>query len=102
MKKTQTKLEDDTQMRAEYDFSNGVRGKHAKAMQAGYTITVHNTDGTTVIKEVEPRKGMVMLDPDVLEYFPDSASVNATLRSLIHLVPAKRRVARKKVSASAG
>lgn len=29
-------------MRAEYDFTGGVRGKYYKAMQAGYTITISN------------------------------------------------------------
>jgi len=35
----------DNDMRAEYDFTGGVRGKHYGAMQAGYTITTHNADG---------------------------------------------------------
>jgi len=30
-----------------------------------------------------------MLDPDVLAYFPDSETVNRTLRSLIELIPQK-------------
>jgi hypothetical protein len=34
-------------MRAEYDFSRGVRGKHADAYQQGHTVTVHKKDGTT-------------------------------------------------------
>ncbi len=42
-------------MRTEYDFTGGVRGKHHRAMQAGYSITVHQEDGTTVTKEVVPR-----------------------------------------------
>ena len=76
-------------MRAEYDFAAGVRGKHYRAMQGGYTITVHRPDGTKVFKEVMPNKGVVVLEPDVQEYFPDSASVNATLRALIKLIPAE-------------
>ncbi len=41
MKKGVTKMvqAEDNDMRAEYDFTGGVRGKHYKAMQAGYTIT---------------------------------------------------------------
>jgi hypothetical protein len=74
-------------MRAEYDFAGGVRGKHYRAMQAGYTITVRQADGTTVVKEVMPKEGVVILEPDVQEYFPDSESVNATLRALINLIP---------------
>jgi hypothetical protein len=83
-------------MRAEYDFTGGVRGKHYHAMRAGYTITIRKADGTTVIKEVKPKEGAVILQPDVREYFPDSESVNATLRSLIRLIRTKRTtIARK-------
>ena len=78
------KLDD---MRAEYDFSGGLRGKHFQAMQGGYTITVRQADGTTVVKEVAPNEGVVILEPDVQQYFPDSESVNATLRALINLIP---------------
>ncbi len=45
-------------MRAEYDFAGGVRGKHYRAIQSGYTITIHQADGTTVTKEVRPKEGM--------------------------------------------
>lgn len=44
-------------MRTEYDFTGGVRGKHYKTMQSGYTISIHKADGTTVVKEVIPKKG---------------------------------------------
>lgn len=101
----------DNGMRAEYDFAGGVRGKHYRAMQAGYTITIHQADGTTVTKEVNPKKGAVILAPDVRKYFPDAESVNATLRSLIGLMPKKRSSvakmakdgkARRRVTSSAG
>jgi hypothetical protein len=49
----------DDRMRTEYDFRGGVRGKHYRAMQAGYTITIRKEDGTTVVKEVKPREGAV-------------------------------------------
>jgi hypothetical protein len=78
-------------MRSEYDFSGGTRGRHYRAMQAGYTITVHQSDGSTLVEEVRPVAGAVVLDPDVREFFPDSESVNATLRSLIRLIPAPRK-----------
>ncbi len=74
-------------MRSEYDFSDGVRGKHHKAMETGYTITIHNADGTKVTKEVMPKEGLVILEPDVRSYFPDSESVNTILRALIKLIP---------------
>ena len=97
MKKATSKtVKADDDMRAEYDFSGGVRGKHYKAMAEGYTVTVHKEDGTTVVKDVKPTENVIILDPDVQAYFPDSTSVNKTLRSLIELIPAKRQAAKKK------
>ena len=78
-------------MRPEYDFRGGVRGKHSRAMAAGYTITEHHADGTTTVKQVKPPEGSVLLAPDVRPYFPDAESVNAALRSLIKLIPEKRK-----------
>jgi hypothetical protein len=86
-KPTNSIPEGEDEMRAEYDFTDGVRGKHYHALQAGYTITIHQADGTTVVKEVKPTADAVVLDPDVRAYFPDSESVNAVLRSLIRLIP---------------
>ena len=98
MKKAVTKTvqEEDNDMRTEYDFTGGVRGKYYKAMQAGYTITIHKADGTTVVKDVMPKEGAVVLEPDIRAYFPDSESVNRTLRCLIPLLPKKRRAKAKK------
>ena len=47
----------------EYDFSKGVRGKYAKRYAEGTNI--------------------VILAPDVAEFFPDSESVNTALRALV-------------------
>jgi hypothetical protein len=80
----------------EYNFAGGIRGKHYRAMQAGYTITIHQSDGTAVVKEVKPQEGAVVLAPDVREYFPDSESVNTALRSIIKIIPEKRHPARKR------
>ncbi|WP_129628046.1 hypothetical protein [Candidatus Oscillochloris fontis] len=77
--------EDD--MDAEYDFSHGVRGKHAKAMSRGYTVIVHKVDGTTEERHFTLPEGVVALDPDVQVYFPDSETVNRALRGLIDLIP---------------
>ena len=74
-------------MLPEYDFTGGVRGKHYRAMQAGYTVTIHKADGTKVVKHYKPARGTVVLAPDVRKYFPDSEIVNRTLRSLIALKP---------------
>jgi hypothetical protein len=56
---------DNEEMRPEYDFSSGVRGKHHKAYEAGTNV--------------------VFLEPDVAKVFTDSASVNRILRLLLHL-----------------
>lgn len=84
-------------MRAEYDFTAGVHGKHYRAMEGGYTITIHKEDGTTITKNIMPKEGVVVLEPDIRAYFPDSKSVNRALRCLIPLLPKKRRAKAKKV-----
>ncbi len=53
------------EMKPEYDFSGGVRGKYAGRY----------AEGTNV----------VVLEPDVAAAFPDSKSVNETLRALLKL-----------------
>ena len=57
------------EMRPEYDFSTGVRGKHYEAYRAGTNV--------------------VLLEPDLMEAFPDSASVNQALRLLVRLSKTK-------------
>jgi hypothetical protein len=57
------------EMRPEYDFSQGVRGKHYQAYRAGTNV--------------------VFLEPDLVEAFPDSASVNQALRLLVRLAHTK-------------
>ncbi len=60
-------------MRAEYDFTGGVRGKFYKEYMKGTNV--------------------VLLDPDVAEVFPDSLAVNEALRVLAQV--AKRQVKSK-------
>ena len=81
----------DDDMRAEYDFTGGVRGKHYRALRNGYSVKIHQADGTTVVQHYKIEDGAVMLDPDVREYFPDSDAVNDALRSLIALIPKKHK-----------
>lgn len=74
MKKTSRKAAPDDEMRAEYDFSNGVRGRYAKHFAAGASV--------------------VVLAPDVAEAFPTARSVNAALRRIIRarsLQPVSRK-----------
>ena len=56
-------------MRPEYDFSGGVRGKHYEAYRAGTNV--------------------VFLEPDLAKVFRDSASVNQALRLLVRLAQSK-------------
>jgi hypothetical protein len=77
-------------MRPEYDFRGGVRGKHYEACRDGYTVKIRNEDGTTTEQRYIVRQGMITLDPDVREYFHDSKKVNAALRALIAIMPGKR------------
>ncbi|HNW12107.1 MAG TPA: hypothetical protein PKI71_12150 [Candidatus Rifleibacterium sp.] len=74
MKKAQKKTED-MEMREEYDFSEGIRGKYAKRY----------AEGTNVI----------VLDPELTELFPDSKSVNEALKYLAKLVRQTRKKAAK-------
>lgn len=54
-KKTSSKPAPDD-MRPEYDFTGGVRGKHHKALQEGYILRIYKPDGTVVEKRVGTRK----------------------------------------------
>jgi len=51
------------EMRTEYDFSGGVRGKYADQYRRGVNV--------------------VLLEPELVEAFPDSKSVNDALRGLL-------------------
>jgi hypothetical protein len=78
-------------MLPEYDLEGkkGVRGKYAKSLQKGYSVRVLNEDDTVTVQDFVLKENMVLLDPDVKAYFPDSESVNRTLRSLINLISEK-------------
>ena len=74
-------------MLPEYDFTNGVRGKHYQDYQQGHTVTIHYEDGTKTVENFPEDDNVIILDPDVKKYFPTSESVNYTLRNLIKLIP---------------
>jgi hypothetical protein len=59
-----------SELRPEYDFSDGVRGKYAKRFEKGTNLA--------------------LLDPDVAEVFTDSVAVNRALRALREVTPARR------------
>lgn len=56
------------------------------------TTPCNNVDGTTVVKDVMPKDGAVVLKPDIQSYFSDSESVNRALRCLIPLLPKRKSV----------
>lgn len=81
----------DDELLPEYDFSGGVRGKHHKVLrEEGYIVRIFNDDGTVTERRVAGER-MIMLEPDVYEYFSDAQAVNQALRTLISLVPEKRQ-----------
>ncbi len=63
-------MKNDPDMLEEYDFTGGIRGKYAKQY----------AEGTNV----------VVIDPDVAEYFPDNESVNEALRGLTAIIKRKK------------
>ncbi len=67
----------DPNMMEEYDFSKGIRGKYSKRF----------TEGTNV----------VVIDPDVAEYFFNTKAINDALRSIIPVIQQNvKRIAEKK------
>jgi hypothetical protein len=81
-------------MRQEYDFSTmkgEVRGKYYKTYRRGHKVVVHKEDGTDSVQYFKLEDGAVMLEPDVIKYFPTSDAVNKALRSLIEIIPTKKR-----------
>ena len=65
------KMRNDPDMLREYDFSGGVRGKYSKRYEEGTNV--------------------VVIDPDVVEYFPDHESVNEALRNIAAIIKRRRK-----------
>ena len=59
-------------MRPEYDFSKGVRGVTAARYREGTNI--------------------IVLDPELMDVFPDSEAVNEALRALAPVLRRRKRV----------
>ncbi|MDP3261177.1 MAG: hypothetical protein Q8M34_11455 [Thermodesulfovibrionales bacterium] len=95
MRKAVSKVISDREdMRSEYDFPSMkgvVRGKYYKAYRAGHNVVIHKADGTASVQYFKLEEGAVMLEPDVRKYFSSSESVNKALRSLIAIIPSKKR-----------
>jgi hypothetical protein len=69
-KPTKRKTRNSDQMRPEYDFSKGVRGKHAARYATGTNV--------------------VVLAPDVARQFQTADDVNETLRAVARLIERRR------------
>lgn len=65
-------------MRPEYDFTRGVRGKHAARYQSGTNV--------------------VVLQPDVASAFPTAEDVNETLRAVSKLLSLQKDRSKPKMS----
>jgi hypothetical protein len=65
-------------MRAEYDFSKGVRGTHAAQYAAGSNV--------------------VVIEPDVAAEFPTAEEVNETLRAVAQLLQQRRKSMRRRTA----
>lgn len=62
--KTPTELNDDLRPEYDFDFSKAARGRYAGRLKV---------EGSN----------LVLVEPDLVKSFPDSASVNAALRSVV-------------------
>ena len=73
-----TKKQDIDTLRPEYDFdySKATRGKYCRRL-------------------LEEGSNVVILEPDILDAFHDSASVNEALRSLLELTRSTNRLTRR-------
>lgn len=70
--KDSKRVSEDLRPEYDFDYSKAVRGKyHKKLLREGSNV--------------------VVLDPDIAEAFPDSASVNDALRSLLELAHSTKR-----------
>lgn len=74
------KIKNDTDMLKEYNFNNGIRGKYAKKYAHGTNV--------------------VVIEPDVAEYFPDHDSVNDALRGLAKIIKKRGEPIIKKAQTS--
>ena len=64
------------EMRNEYDFSRGVRGKHARRYSQGANV--------------------VVLEADVAKVFPDAEAVNDSLRALAGIIRRRHKAMAEK------
>jgi hypothetical protein len=83
------KVDEDNDMLSEYDFSSqhGERGKYYQDYRQGHHVRIYRENGSLETHYFTLEEGAVMLEPDVLAYFPNSETVNHVLRGIIALMP---------------
>jgi hypothetical protein len=86
-------VEEQDDLRSEYDFSGGVRGKHYRAYRRGHQVKIYKDDGRISVQNFKLEEGAVFLEPDIQPYFPNSDAVNEALRGLIALIPKREKQA---------
>lgn len=64
-------MKNDPELLEEYDFKDGIKGKYVNRYEEGTNV--------------------VVIDPDVAEFFPDHDSVNEALRSLTVIIKRQKR-----------
>jgi len=69
------KMPKDQDMLEEYDFSAGIQGKYSKRYNEGTNV--------------------VVIESDVMKYFPDHDSVNQALRSLSEIIEKQKKLHNK-------
>ncbi len=66
------KMPKDLELLEEYDFSKGIQGKYAKRYAEGSNV--------------------VVIEPDIMKFFPDHDSVNQALRSLTEIIKRQKKM----------
>ena len=77
--RSRTRAMDRDTLRPEYDFSHATRGVTAARYAQGANV--------------------VVIDPEILDVFPDGPSVNAALRALAPVIRQQRAAVRRRRSA---
>lgn len=75
------KMRKDQDMLEEYDFSTGIQGKYSKRYDEGTNV--------------------VVIEPDVVKFFPDHDSVNQALRSLSEIIKKQKGLHNKPIRRTA-
>jgi hypothetical protein len=70
------KMQKDSEILEEYDFSQGVQGKYTRKYAQGTNV--------------------VVIEPDIAKFFPDHDSVNQALRSLADIISRQNKLVKNK------